>query len=244
MSLGSLIAKARKDAGLSLEDLAAKTNIRINVLSEIEKDDFSHCGGETYARGHVRNIAAILKADQKEFIRIYEEEQGGETRSIKDLLIENSVMLLPAEARKVSWKVLVMISVVSLFAVGIAQVVISNVNTNDVVSAVPSASASPTAAESPSAEPSAQNTFSSGTGVEVVINATRAKSWLFVSDDAGRVLFSGQIPRGAVKVFSSDSQLNLKVGNAGGVDLKVNGKKVEAIGVDAEVVSVSYGVDS
>jgi len=244
MSLGSLIAKARKDAGLSLEDLAAKTNIRISVLSEIEKDNFSHCGGETYARGHVRNIASILKADQKEFIRLYEEEQGGETRSIKDLLIENSVMRLPAEARKVSWKVLVMISVVSLIAVGIAQVVISNVNTNDVVSAVPSASASPTAAESPSAEPSAQNTFSSGTGVEVVINATRAKSWLFVSDDAGRVLFSGQIPRGAVKVFSSDSQLNLKVGNAGGVDLKVNGKKVEAIGVDAEVVSVSYGVDS
>ncbi len=244
MSLGSLIAKARKDAGLSLEDLAAKTNIRISVLSEIEKDNFSHCGGETYARGHVRNIASILKVDQKEFIRLYEEEQGGETRSIKDLLIENSVMRLPAEARKVSWKVLVMISVVSLIAVGVAQVVISNVNTNDVVSAVPSASASPTAAESPSAEPSAQNTFSTGTGVEVVINATRAKSWLFVSDDAGRVLFSGQIPRGAVKVFSSDSQLNLKVGNAGGVDLKVNGKKVEAIGVDAEVVSVSYGVDS
>lgn len=157
-------------------------------------------------------------------------------------------MRLPAEARKVSWKVLVLISVVSLFAVGIAQVVISNVNTNDVVKAVPSASASPaaseTAAESPSAEPSAKNTFSSGTGVEVVINAARGKSWLFVSDASGRTLFSGQVSRGAVKVFSSDSQLNLKVGNAGGVDLKVNGKKVEAIGVDGEVVSVSYGVDS
>jgi len=248
MSLGSLIAKARKDAGLSLEDLAAKTNIRISVLSEIEKDNFEHCGGETYARGHVRNIASILKADQKEFIRLYEEEQGGETRSIKDLLVENSVMRLPGEARKISWKVLVMISVVSLFAVGLAQVVISNVNTNEVVSASPSASASPTAdetaAESPSAEPSAKNTFSSGTGVEVVINAARAKSWLFVSDASGRTLFSGQIPRGAVKTFSSDSQLNLKVGNAGGVDLKVNGKKVPSIGVDGEVVSVSYGVDS
>lgn len=244
MSLGSLIAKARKDAGLSLEDLAAKTNIRISVLSEIEKNNFEHCGGETYARGHVRNIAAVLKADQKEFIRLYEEEQGGETRSIKDLLIENSVMRLPAEARKVSWKVLVLISVVSLFVVGIGQVVISNFNTNDVVGAAPSASASPTAAESPSAEPSAESTFSSGTGVEVVINAVRAKSWLFVSDASGRTLFSGQVSRGAVKVFSSDSQLNLKVGNAGGVDLKVNGKKVEAIGVDGEVVSVSYGVDS
>jgi len=244
MSLGSLIAKARKDAGFSLEDLAAKTNIRINVLSEIEKNNFSHCGGETYARGHVRNIAAVLKADQKEFIRLYEEEQGGETRSIKDLLIENSVMRLPAEARKVSWKVLVLISVVSLFVVGIGQVVISNINTNDVVGAAPFASASLSPAESPSAEPSAESTFSSGTGVEVVINAVRAKSWLFVSDASGRTLFSGQVSRGAVKVFSSDSQLNLKVGNAGGVDLKVNGKKVEAIGVDGEVVSVSYGVDS
>jgi len=248
MSLGSLIAKARKDAGLSLEDLAAKTNIRINVLSEIEKDDFSHCGGETYARGHVRNIAAILKADQKEFIRIYEEEQGGETRSIKDLLIENSVMRLPAEARKVSWKVLVMISVVSLFVIGIAQVIISNTTSTDLVSATPSASARPsstqTQSESPEAEPSTQSTFSTGTGVEVVIDAARAKSWLFVSDADGRTLFSGQISRGSAKTFSSDSQLNFKVGNAGGVDLKVNGKKVPSIGVDGEVVSVSYGVDS
>ena len=244
MSLGSLIAKARKDAGLSLEDLAAKTNIRLSVLSEIEKNNFSHCGGETYARGHVRNIASILKADQKEFIRLYEEEQGGETRSMKDLLIENSVMRLPSDARKVSWKVLVIISVASLFVVGIAQVVISNINTNDVVGAAPTASASPTAAESPSAEPSAQSTFSTGSGVEVIIEAARAKSWLFVSDAAGKILFSGQVSRGAVKSFSSDSQLNLKVGNAGGVDLKVNGKKVQALGVDGEVVSVSYGVDS
>ncbi len=248
MSLGSLIAKARKDAGLSLEDLAARTNIRIGVLSEIEKDNFSGCGGETYARGHVRNIASILKANQKEFIRLYEEEQGGEVRSMKDLLVENSVMRQPEEVRKISWKTLVIISVVSLLVVGIAQVVISNVNTTDVVSAAPTESASPTtdetAAESPSAEPSAKNTFSSGTGVEVVINAVRAKSWLFVSDDAGGVLFSGQVPRGGEKTFSSNSQLNLKVGNAGGVDLKVNGKKVPSLGVDGEVVSVSYGVDS
>ena len=215
---------------------------------KLRKITFSQCGGETYARGHVRNIASILKADQKEFIRLYEEEQGGEIRSMKDLLVENSVMRQPEEARKVSWKVLVMISVVSLFVVGIAQVVISNTTSSEVVSATPSASATPssteTQSESPEAEPSAQSTFSTGTGVEVVIDAARAKSWLFVSDAAGRTLFSGQIPRGQAKTFSSDSQLNLKVGNAGGVDLKVNGKKVPSIGVDGEVVSVSYGVDS
>ena len=178
----------------------------------------------------------------------FTESFAPEERPMMDLLVENSVMRQPEEARKISWKVLVMISVVSLFVVGVAQVIISNTTSSDVVSAKPLASASPSAtetqSESPAAEPSTQSTFSTGTGVEVVIDAARAKSWLFVSDAAGRTLFSGQIPRGQAKTFSSDSQLNLKVGNAGGVDLKVNGKKVPSIGVDGEVVSVSYGVDS
>jgi hypothetical protein len=100
------------------------------------------------------------------------------------------------------------------------------------------------ATSTPTAEPSEKATVSTGSGVEVVINAARGKSWLFVSDAAGRTLFSGQISTGATKTFSSDVSLNFKIGNAGGVDLVVNGKKIDSIGVDGEVVSVSYGVDS
>ena len=248
MSLGSLIAKARKDAGLSLEDLAAKTNIRVTVLREIENNNFKNCGGETYARGHVRNIAAVLKADQQEFIRVYEDEQGEEIRSMSQLLVENNVMREPQEARRVSWKVLIMISVISLVVVGVAQIVISNTNTGDIVIAGPTESATPSAipltSSSASAQPSAQASFSTGIGVEVRVSAARAKSWLFVSDAVGRTLFSGQLSMGTEKVFTTDSQINLKVGNAGGVDLTVNGKKVAAIGANGAVVSVSYGVDS
>jgi hypothetical protein len=58
------------------------------------------------------------------------------------------------------------------------------------------------------------------------------------------VLFSGQISTGVTKTFSSDLTLNLKIGNAGGVDLSVNGKKIDSVGIDGQVVSVSYGVDS
>ncbi|CAB4708719.1 unannotated protein [freshwater metagenome] len=254
MSLGSLIAKARKDAGFSIEELAAKTNIRATVLREIEGDNFKNCGGETYARGHVRNIAAVLRADSQEFIRTYEEEQGEEVRSIQQLLVDNNVMREPTQERRVSWKVLVMISVISLTVVGLAQIIISNTNTTNVVIVAPTASTtpseSPTTSESPSspatptAQPSAQTSFSTGKGVEVRISAPRAKSWIYVSDTVGRTLFSGQLSLGAEMVFTSDTQLNLKVGNAGGVDLTVNGKKVPVIGANGAVVSVSYGVDS
>ncbi|CAB4532765.1 unannotated protein [freshwater metagenome] len=244
MSLGLVIAKARKDAGLSLDDLADKTKIRKSVLAEIENDIFINCGGETYARGHVRNIAKALGADAKEFIRIFEDEQGSETRSIQDLLVETNVIKEQREPRKVSWKVLLVISLVSLALVGIAQILISNTDTKDVADTSPTASAQPTASNSPSSDAPTENTYSTGSGVEVIVNASRNNSWLFVADANGQTLFSGQILRGSTKVFTSDTALNLKLGNAGGVDLTVNGNPIDPVGLDGEVVSVSYGVDS
>ena len=248
MSLGSLIAQARKSAGLSIEDLSASTNIRVALLREIESNNFANCGGETYARGHIRNIATKLRVDPQLFIAAFEEEQIHSDRSMQDLLIENSVMREPQETRKVSWKVLATISVTTLFIVGIAQIIISNTSSPDLPTPVATASATDATNPSPSATsepvPTDQATISTGTGVELVIFAARAKSWLFVSDASGRTLFSGQISRGDTKTFTSDETLKAKVGNAGGVDLTVNGKKIDSIGVDGEVVSVSYGVDS
>jgi len=247
MSLGSLITQARKSAGLSIEDLSAATNIRSSLLREMESDSFGNCGGETYARGHIRNIATKLGVDPLIFIAAFEEEQMQVDRSMQDLLVEKGVMKEPQEARKVSWKVLATISVSSLFVVGLAQIIISNTSSLDIPEpiATTSESASPTPSASASeATPTEEATVSTGTGVELVITATRAKSWLFVSDASGQTLFSGQIARGTTKTFSTELSLNVKIGNAGGVDLTVNGKSVDPIGADGEVVSVSYGVDS
>ena len=247
MSLGSSITQARKSAGLSIEDLSASTNIRTALLKEIESNNFANCGGETYARGHIRNIATKLGVDPLIFIAAFEDEQMHTDRSMRDLLVENSVMRQPEEARKVSWKVLATISVSSLFIVGLAQIIISNTATVEIPEPIASITATESATPSPEATeatPTEQATVSTGEGVELVVSASRAKSWLFVSDATGRTLFSGQMSRGSSKTFRTDVSLNVKIGNAGGVDLTVNGKKVDSIGVDGEVVSVSYGVDS
>ena len=247
MSLGSMITKARKDAGLSIDDLSAATNIRGTLLREMESNNFSQCGGETYARGHLRNIAIKLNVEPQIFLTAFEDEQMHVDRSMQALLVENNVMREPKEARKVSWKVLVTISIASLFVAGLAQIIVSNDSAPDIPVAVEETAtptATPEATTAAEVVPTEEPTVSTGQGVEVIINAVRAKSWLFVSDSSGRVLFSGQIPQGVTKTFSSDAQLNLKIGNAGGVDVSVNGKKIDSLGVDGQVVSVSYGVDS
>ena len=251
MSLGSMITKARKFAGLSIDELSAATNIRAPLLRQIESDNFSQCGGDTYARGHLRNIATKLNVDPQIFLTTFEDEQMHVDRSMQDLLVENSVMREPRENRKVSWKVLVAISISTLFIAGIAQILISNNSTPDIPIALeetiePSTSAEPTTEPTAAVEeePTDEPVISTGEGVEVIITATRARSWLFVSDSSGQTLFSGQISRGVSKTFTASEQLNLKVGNAGGVDLSVNGKRVDPLGADGQVVSVSYGVDS
>jgi len=246
-----MITKARKFAGLSIDELSAATNIRAPLLRQIESDNFSQCGGDTYARGHLRNIATKLNVDPQIFLTAFEDEQMHVDRSMQDLLVENSVMREPRENRKVSWKVLVAISISTLFIAGIAQILISNNSTPDIPIALeetiePSTSAEPTTEPTAAVEdePTDEPVISTGEGVEVIITATRARSWLFVSDSSGRTLFSGQISQGVSKTFTASEQLNLKVGNAGGVDLSVNGKKVDPLGSDGQVVSVSYGVDS
>ena len=258
MSLGSSIVKARKDASFSIDELSQATSIRLTLLREIESDDFSHCGGDTYARGHVRNIARALKVDENEFLRLYDLEQRVEERSMQALLVENSVMRQPQVGRRVSWKVLIGISIGSLATVGIAQIIISNNSVNRInkplvgISASPTPSASTSPSVTPSISPTSSksaipkpvNSFSTGTGVAVIVNVVRAKTWLFVSDASGRTLFSGEVPIGESQIYTTTTRLDLKVGNAGGIDLQVNGKKLPAIGANGQVVSVSYGVNS
>lgn len=246
MSLGSMISKARLDARLSIEDLSASTNIRVPLLREMEANNFANCGGETYARGHIRNIAQRLGVDPQVFLTAFEDEHMQADRSMQDMLVETNAMKQPDEVRKVSWKVLATISVAALGISGLVQIIVSNTSSPTLPAPIASATSTAVATTSatPKASPSEEATVSTGTGVEVVITAARAKSWLFVSDATGRTLFSGQISTGITKTFTSDATLNFKIGNAGGVDLVVNGKKVDSIGADGEVVSVSYGLDS
>jgi cytoskeleton protein RodZ len=246
MSLGSMISKARLDARLSIEDLSASTNIRVPLLREMEANNFANCGGETYARGHIRNIAQRLGVDPQIFLTAFEDEHMQADRSMQDMLVETNAMKQPDEVRKVSWKVLATISVAALGISGLVQIIVSNTSSPTLPAPIASATSTAVATTSatPKASPSEEATVSTGTGVEVVITAARAKSWLFVSDATGRTLFSGQISTGITKTFTSDATLNFKIGNAGGVDLVVNGKKVDSIGADGEVVSVSYGLDS
>ena len=243
MSLGALITKSRTDARLSKEDLAKLTNIPATLLRDMENDNFKKCGGETYARGHLRNIAAKVGIDERIFLDLFETEVTAPAKPIRELLNENNVTMPYQEPKRISWKILAAGSaaVLILFA-GVQIFFLDSENANEpeilvTTSATPSNSASESVTPSVAASPEIVG------GVNVELVASRGTTWLYATNENGEVLFSGQVRQGATKTFSAAKQVNLRVGNAGGVDISVNGKDVGSIGADREVANLTYNAD-
>ena len=72
MSIGEALAEARREVGLTVAQVSQRTRIRQTIIRGIEGDDYSVCGGDFYARGHIRSIAKVVGADPGPLIREYD----------------------------------------------------------------------------------------------------------------------------------------------------------------------------
>ncbi|MGN6251894.1 MAG: RodZ domain-containing protein [Marmoricola sp.] len=71
--IGPQVREARLRARLDVEELSERTRIRPHVLEAIEVDDFGPCGGDFYARGHLRTLARYLGLDAEALVVGYDE---------------------------------------------------------------------------------------------------------------------------------------------------------------------------
>ena len=75
MSIGDALAEARRQAGLTVTQVGHQTGIRETIITAIEGDDYSACGGDSYVRGYIRSIARAVGADPEPLIRVYHTAQ-------------------------------------------------------------------------------------------------------------------------------------------------------------------------
>jgi cytoskeleton protein RodZ len=73
MSIGAELATARRQAGLTIAQVSQRTRIRAAIIEGIERDDFSACGADFYARGHIRAIARVAGVDPEPLVQEYDD---------------------------------------------------------------------------------------------------------------------------------------------------------------------------
>lgn len=242
MTLGQVIRDARIAAHLSIEQLSDMTSVRIGLLTEMEENNFSHCGGDTYARGHLRNIANKVGVDPNVFIKLYNEEHSLENRAIGDLLVENNVMSVPVEKKSISWKVPAAISLSVLFLFGVVQIVASNQNSDS--QPVAAASATPTAeasvAPSPTSTPAPTATVAASDGrVTLTLSAVRGNSYIDVIVDGTRVI-KGSLFQGDTKNFEGSRAISVYLSNPAGLDVTHDGELLPPLGGQNEEVRRTF----
>jgi len=244
MNLGELLKSAREESRLSINDLSEATSVRAGLLSQMEENDFSQCGGDIYARGHLRNIAPLIGLDAAKLVALYNQEHSVESRSLNDLLAENDVTKVPVEKKRMSWKTPAAVSIFVLLAFIVVQIVISNSNssTPSVVDSTPVATASPTASPTAveSESPTAENTVSPVvTGVKMEISATRGNSRIHIVAD-GKTLEKGPLFQGETRSFEASTSISIYFSNPAGLDVTVNGELLAPLGGQNEEVRRTF----
>ena len=246
MTLGSTIRDAREAARISLESLSDSTSIRMGLLTEMEDNNFKHCGGDTYARGHLRNIANRIGLNPQILLDLYDDQHSTEKRAMQDLLVESNIMQVPREKKTISWKVPALISVTVLFVIASAQIITSNQSSSPAPaptvssskSAAPAPTPSQSAATTESAAPAPAVTSKSGP-VSLTLVASRGNSYIHIIVD-GKTAEKGSMFQGETKSFTGKNVVSIYLSNPAGLDLTLNGKQLAPLGGQNEEVRRTF----
>jgi cytoskeletal protein RodZ len=240
MTLGTTIRDAREAARISIESLSESTSIRIGLLTEMESNNFKHCGGDTYARGHLRTIAKRIGLDPQILIDLYNQEHAIEGQLIQDSLVDNNIIAVPREKKSLSWKVPALFSVVILVVIAAIQIVVSNQSSTQVPAPVVSASASASAAASSSAVPEPSPSKSVPTGpVSLVVSAPRGNSYIDIIVD-GKEVEKSSIFQGEKKSYQGLTSISVYFSNPAALDVTYNGKLLAPLGGENQEVRRTF----
>jgi hypothetical protein len=222
VSIGDALAAERRQAGLTITQVSQRTCIRETIIRGIEHDDFSACGGDFYARGHIRSIARAVGAEPEPLIREYDATQGAPSTPIR-----------LKERRRPNWSLAMLVALAAI--VGIATYHFLSGPTK----ASPAAITHPAAASgtghgagtghAAAGQKKKHKTTSQAIAgdphhVVIALKAATESCWVDLTTHAGQPIFAGVLPAGTSRSWTEEGPVSLEIGNPGAVTLTVNGK--------------------
>ena len=207
--VGPELAGARTRLALTVDQLAERTRIRPHVIESIEVDDFAPCGGDFYARGHLRTLARVLGVDAAPLLTAYDERYADAPIDARRVFEAELATGIDGPIRSTrggpNWSVLVAAVMAIVLAWSIARLVMD----------------SPVELQhKPVLNGSPSSPGKLGPAVPVLLEASAGGAHVVVRDGAGEVVYTGDLAYGEstsvkaappVQVQSSDGALEVTV---------------------------------
>lgn len=237
MSIGGTLAEARRQSGLTTTQVSQQTCIRETIIRGIEQEDYSACGGDFYARGHIRSIARAVGTDPEPLIREYDATQGAPRAITAADVFEPATPIKLKERRRPNWSLAMTVAIAAIVGFAIYHVVGTPGH--------PAAAAHQTTTTSHSknhSRPTPPPSPPPSHPHRVVIDLTAAQDcWVSLTKVTGQTIYSGIISAGTSQHWTERQAVNMVIGNPGGITLTVNGKNPVPPGTGNQVVTLSLG---
>jgi cytoskeletal protein RodZ len=240
VSIGDTLAEARRQAGLTLTQVSRQTRVRESIIRSIETDDFSPCGGDFYARGHIRSIAEVVGVDPVPLIREYDAEHGAPGSMRAAQIFEPATPIKIREPRRLHPGRVLAVALLAVVGFGAYHVVSTR-------GSKPSATAAATVRPVVTAKPKvtvkpSPTTPAFAKGEAVITVTAKSDCWVGLTSASGKTLFQHIVPAGNSRTWIEKQQVSMVIGNPPGVKLTVNGKAEQMNTV--QVVSLSINPKS
>lgn len=217
--IGPELAAARTRLGLSVDALAERTRIRPHVIEAMEVDDFEPCGGDFYAKGHVRTLARVLGLAPEPLVALYEERYAhapiNPRRVFEADLASAGSGSMRTSRRGPQWSGLVAVVMAIILAWSIARLLMDG----------------PPELRTPPSLGTSTSQSASTAKVAVSIGTGNEGARVVVRNGAGTVVFRGNLAANTTKDLGKVAGPRLTVTSPSDlVRPTINGKELDPIG--------------
>jgi transcriptional regulator with XRE-family HTH domain len=225
VSIGDALAAARREAGLTITQVSQRTCIRETIVRGIERGDYSACGGDFYARGHIRSIARAVGLDPDDLVREYDATQAAPQQITAAEVFQPFTPVRLKERRRPNWSLLLIAGLVALLGVAGFKFFGSHSKSP----AAPLANSQhdhPSTSASPSTTPVVLVTPHH---VRITITALPGSvTWAELMSASGRQVFQGDIGQPGSRrthTWTFKHPVTVRLGNPAGAELILNGHR-------------------
>jgi cytoskeletal protein RodZ len=236
--IGPELTAARTRLGLSVDELAERTRIRPHVIESIEVDDFAPCGGDFYARGHLRTLARILGKDVEPLLTKFEERYATAPINARRVFEAELATGMTGSMRSTvggpNWGLLIGVVLSLVLVWGVVRLFTTEpVEMVEMPAPVLNGSAGIDSGYPADPAPVPANT-SVVEPVTVRVTASQADSEVVVRDGDGMVVFSGEMVLGERKTLRLAPPVRIRAADGGAVEVRVAGRDRGLLGEPGE----------
>jgi cytoskeleton protein RodZ len=231
--IGPELAAARVRVGLSVDELAERTRIRPHVIESIEVDDFAPCGGDFYARGHLRTLARVLGKDPAPLLAQFDERYATAPINARKVFEAELATGMTGSMRSTiggpNWTLLVGVVLVLVMTWGVVRLFASE-PPEVLQSPAPVLNGSAGVGSGPAPSSGSAAPAPAGKPVRLMLVGAQDSSRVVVRDRSGKVVWAGEIVLGERRTVRAVPPVRVRAQDAGAIEVRVNGKEKGPLG--------------